>query len=469
MTIATKSGGIIVKDGKLAESCRCCCQYNKLRITLNNLPEQCLSYFPDLITRDLPTYNSCSFVAFRRNQIIGFSTCQYVASLPSPVNLGCFLSRPEITVALDAQADTLVISYVGSSVTLLPEQDKSFANIPYEGGVRVAFVGGARCNEASWSDVTLTIDTGTPEFTPSSCPANTACAEGVDTSPPLAGTYEFDNPACVACDDNRRLFVSAAALSSIHPEMPVPELNVRLDIGEFTIQDRRGGGDLSIDNENYFAATTDGLKSMSGTYALKYADNTCYIAQHVGLLNDDFTIAAFSPPAEIGAGWQGTFYSTDYGEPDSGKGYRIPVDRNNGQLTAGFPDGLRGVAAVQMVVAPLGVDAKHDTSTKQSAITRCPSGQVAYQVRVKFFYSLSPDSGFGYYKAFVYWNLPVYFYASVPCQSMGCLSPPSFSLSGLVNCTPTVMYGCYRGAPYILPPCGFLSAPATMPFSLQTQ
>jgi hypothetical protein len=474
MPLATKNNAIIVKDGRLAENCGCCACPAKLRITLNNLPEKCLSGYADLITRDLPTYNSCSFVVFLRNKVSGQSSCQYVALLPSPVNLGC-ISRPSIEVTLDSTSDTLSIKYFGSPAILLPEQGKSFATIPYNGGVRVASVGGTGCSEASWSAITLTIDTDTPEFLPSSCPANTSCTESVDTSPGPANTYEFDNPMCVACDNNRRLFVPAAAfVSSSFPEMPVPELNVQLNIGEFIIKDRRGDGDLAVDNDNYFPDTSNGLKSMSGAYALKYANDTCYFAQEVGVLNDDFTVADFNYPGSRrqlppGAGWQGTFYSTDYGASDSGKGYEIPVDRNNGQLNGLHPDGLRFVAAVQIVVAPLGVDAKHDTSAKQSTISRCGSGEVAYQVRVRFFYSGNPDSGFGYYKSFIYWNSPLSVYASVPCRGMNCLSPPSFSVSASVNCMPAVMYGCYRGAPYILPPCGFLTAPATMSFSLQTQ
>jgi len=419
MPLGTKGGSIIVKDGKVAENCRCCkpdCNSigASVTLTLSGLPRGCTNQFSTYAVGDLSNWNDCSFTLRRA------SPCVYTASLPGFTTdyfRGC---SDTWIVTLNVDTNTLSI---GDFIAVKPDDDTFFGNLPYSGNVVAAWP--SQYTLCDFSNLHVTLDKSEPLYVPPTCTPS-----GVpNTSPEL--TYGLTCEPCEAsafgCSD--RTMTWPYFIDGAYPELTAQLSFSELSIDSFTGSPNPYQPDYLPDNPG----TIPGLRSMSGSYALKWTDVTRYNAKIGVTFNSDWSIAGtpsgytYQPPggfdvAYSGCGWYGLFYSTPYGEPDTGKGYeRVFSDGNP----------LRELAAIEIAVVPMGWHLPYDASTKQLSRIRCENGDVAFQVRIKCYSILGgfADSGYGYYVALGYWSQPLSVFTSAPCKSLSCRGKPSFSIS----------------------------------------
>lgn len=425
----------------------CCgtdpCQSLKIRIKFSGLPNDCLDPYSQWYRlRDLDDLNGCSFYLFRQYELCSFIT--YLAGL------GNNSADWGVRVVFAPEMGTLEISSGYTIITFGPAQGRTFGTLPYSGPLHhistvvlqtaysIAPTGAPHCSGDEWDDVSVVIDTGEADYLAASCPVgvgtSASCVPGEDTLPAVPGphppgffgAYRDHDKTCDYCDENESPVLYYD--SFFRPVWPTPELVVSVNFGAAQLSQPPG------QNVNNMPQSIPGFASMSGTYSLKYSDFAGYVPEGGALsLNSDFSLAytsvLSSAPEGSGPltnkifpllGWHGTFYSTDYGEPDTGAGY---------QFVATDGVAVRTTAALQIAVSPLGRHVGYNYQTKQFTEAQCQGDSVAYQIRLKLFQTPNPDSGFGYYKFLGYWDPIFTYYASIPCQPRQCRGLPSFSVS----------------------------------------
>lgn len=416
----------------------CTSDYDRITITLTGLPADCLNrsqnysegdWSHKYITRDLSDWNGCSFRMFRLNT----QQCVYRAMLPGFQNVLWYCDGFDLIVALDLNADTLTLRNFVSSVTFRPESGSTFREFPYSGGVVV--------QQSSWpvcdlSDVQIAIDNTTPTFLPTYCPGGTVgCDPDEDIVQREESLIPSPFPTCEPCGEDAIVFRSPTSTS----DDSVPELTASITFGEMDIDSLFEAGEPPGQSTPANPGTIPGFSSMSGSYSLKYPWLPFRRVQH---FNNDWSLAGASPfwgwpggfsTALAGCGWGGLFYSTPYGEEDTGNGYEMKY--SNG-------DPLRAVAALEIAVVPIGWHMPYNYGSKSMTYSRCSDGQVSHQVRI-IGYMIYPgfaDSGFGYYVYIGYWNQVFAYYGSVACSELPCREKPSFSLSGTIHSVAPAVY-----------------------------
>jgi hypothetical protein len=407
----------------------CTADYSKVTLTITGLPADCLNRsenydetdpYHKYVTRDLTQWNGCSFRLFQSGD-----NCVFFAILPGFHNIQSYCAGYDVSVELNLTTDSLRLRGARWEVVLRPENGKTFREFPYSGGVVVSRSDLTVCD---LSDIQLTIDDSTPTFLPVYCPNGTGnCDEETDIIQRDSGLIPSYFPTCEACEEDAVTFISPATLE----DESVPELTASLTFGEMDIDSLFEAGEPPNQTIPTNPGSIPGFSSISGSYSLKYG-NAYYVARYGRARNSDWSLADtsgfFALPGGLntawaGCGWEGTFYSTPYGEEDTGKGYEMVS-------SDGSP--LRALAAIQIAVVPIGWHMPHNYDTKQTSYTRCADGQVSHQVRISghMIYSGFADSGFGYYVALGYWYPVFMYYGSVACADLTCRGKPSFTLSG---------------------------------------
>lgn len=440
MTIASKSGGLILKDSKLATNCGCCIcspDTRKLRITLDNLPSDCArrdhTPFASFYLREYSDFNNCSINLFRvsSTELQGYAfrsdVCYFAGYLPLAINssfLGC--NSGHVRLVLDLQNDTLtlLLSYLSSiQVWLEPEAGKSFADLPYSGGVVVRDFSVtnplwvADCPAEKWSNVTVTIDTEEPTFKPFICPHEnnepdlwgstfnnnrriSACESPADlhpsaTQPGISVQYGD----CEACDPNTFTKVPSVAPFYV---AGYDDLNLAINFSGVGITNPTFQSGFQTYTLPEPQRTMPGYQSLSGTYALRYTSAS-------------ELYAPFGPPADGGylpdCGWVARFTGAQMGLFDfSVPGYQLWINPLAPDTSIG-----RVGAAMSIAVCPVGWYYQRTVNNGVSSYTRtpCEAGKNAFQIRL----ALSTLGGAN--------NLLVY----EPCQQRACGEAPTISLN----------------------------------------
>jgi hypothetical protein len=390
MTIATKSGGLIVKDGRLAQNCRCCtsdaCDAQRLRVTISGLPDCKPSAGPQFALNTISNVNDCSFGVFRQN-ILG--VCRY-SGRASPIRNGSG-GFQTVTVNFDTSGflpNTIQFNNLLNdptwgviALTFAPESGL-LRSLPFSGKVvPVPFVSGApaippQCASLDWSNVWLTIDTGDPSDKPIECGSlGNACRDGIDSLGvnTVPGRERLYLAWCDACDPDKLVVGD----SNVFPE--VPELNISLTVGDVQFTTFACGG-LPLESDIY--------NQLSGTYALKFSTSLGGTSLY---------------------GWGGRFFKAGAS--------KSAVCFVQGTCYNAVRDGL-----AQFRVWPLG----GRTNNLSAFYEMCAAGQIAAYVEVSLFskFTTVPDVPGNYV-------LPLVFRGSATCQqAMSCRGVPSFNLSG---------------------------------------
>jgi hypothetical protein len=406
MPLTTKNNAIIVKDGKIAQDCACCkidCRSkpSQITVTITGLPRGCTNQFDTYTVGDLSNWNGCSFTLYQQNS----NRCVYLGTLSGFGTGAYYECSTSWTVGLNIERNRLVLD---EYVTVIPADGALFGNLPFSGSVVAESP--SRYTLCDFSNLSVTIDTSTPSYSLPECE-------------PFLGsrTYAKYGVTCPPCE------ASSFSCPDGFDDGAYPELTANLTFGELAVAS-------SSDN----LQTSPGMKSMSGSYALRWSTRASRFPNISGVYNSDWTFASVGnsdelrpllPPGGVevgyaGCGWYGLFVSTPYGEVDSGKGYELVYGGRT-------PPKDTQLAAIQIAFVPMGWHIPYDVSTKQLTRTRCENGDVSFQLRVKC-YAIPTglaDTGFGYYRDLSYWSAPLAVFTFAPCKSWPCRSKSSFSLS----------------------------------------
>ena len=424
MTIATKNGVPIVKDGVIASNCGCCVEstnpcnvsVGKVSITFNNLPANCANrpgnFNGSFMIRDLPAFNECAIPLFKTTAV---NSCVFNGGFPARENSrnGCNIG---LSVVYRPLLEEIVIGGI-NGVVLKPEAGKSFRSLPYSGGVVMQSNTFATCTTQQWNAVTVTIATEPSLLAITACPANTLCTVGVDTlpSPPVGYAYH-DDMTCPPCS-NERIVLSDIRNQNLFyngyggvAEIPDATIEVEFDSG----------------SEYYYS----GLGTQ--TLALKYSGQ---------VTNDVLVPGPISNPEinNLGCGWAGIFYFPPVEQWTDGAGINGGFQSYGGpgylypqSINFGTPVGPYFAAtAILATITPVGWHMPLDRSTAPLptlGYAPCDDSRIAYVVKLISYHDWDPLARFQgaaifpfRYKAFSFWRgSSQTYYAAIPCTSRQC-------------------------------------------------
>jgi hypothetical protein len=449
MTLATKNGSLIVKDGLLAENCGCCSslcspERDRATITISGLPTSCA--VGNLSNRELSDDN-CSYTIFRIRSPYNQNVCKYGttwhSSVNGRINFGAYYSN---RILIDVQANTLLLAHDNAYALFSPPEGKSFKDFPFdEVLVCTNAYSITTCTKEALSSVRVVIDDTPASYVPFVCPQNSvgvvsntetcSCVPGVDTlniySNALSGNVRTESTvipiySCAPCDSNPHATQTTttvyktpctsdeggSCIESISTTSSWPELNVNVSF-EGTGIPPLGG--------NSGAPVIDYAR-LSGNYALKWTSNA-YIghAQFFGLYFPNPQLTDVSPD---GIGSPEISNQMIWQNPDQAAEQGWRVDYRN-SIGNGFT-----ALGMTLVVAPVKTTTAINKSAKTVTSTQCGFGQIAYQIKLAVFsqaiYGLDSD--------YIYWNWNFSCFANVACRSRVCQDVPSI----LLNSTETV-------------------------------
>lgn len=423
MTIATKNGVPIVKDGAIASNCGCCvaatspCDVNvrKVSIAFNNLPANCANrpgnFYGSYMIRDLPAFNECAIPLFKTD----LNSCVFNGGFPARENSrnGCNIG---LSVVYRPLLEEIVIGGI-NGVVLKPEAGKSFRNLPYSGGVVMQSGSFVTCTLQQWNSVTINITTEPASLAITACPAGTLCIAGVDTLPsPPAGYAYHDDMTCPPCSSERIVLSDIRNQNLIYngyggiAEIPDATIEVEFNSG----------------SQYYYS----GLGTQ--TLALKYSGAVTNDLLVPGPISD-------SSIDNLGCGWSGVFYFPPVEQWTDGLGI------NGGYLAYGGPgylyppSNLFGISAgpyfaataIVATITPVGWHMPLDRSTTPLPTlghAPCDDSRIAYVIKLIAYHDWDPLVRFQgaasvpvRYKAFSLWRgTSSTYYAAIPCASRQC-------------------------------------------------
>lgn len=388
-----------------------------LRITISGLPGSCsyingqvptpsINRFP-FVNRSAKTLDNCTLTLFRRLSWNLQPQCQYDALVPERINYPPGGNGYE-PVNLDPVAGLLTLPHMGSySATFSPVPGKSFRSLPYDDFVVLNYNHyDNNCSAEELSSIRVRIEPGRADALPVYCPRypynfglydHTSCTTS-DAAPLLPATFppgsvliqSYNVPIlhCAPCD--------AGSYYTVHQVRALQQFN---DDGSACVDPEGGGPCYSSkyilpgapDDLNVSASFSGSFQNLSGSYALKFSD-----------MGD----------GEGVQGWGGNFYANGAG-------------------------GASGVTvALRLYVQPMGYLMTQGSGLSigllpnGTPVSSCGHDNISYSVRCSVFYTTSPFSSYGNYRAFIYWNHAFSFYSGTQCQPRVCRALPQFSVSG---------------------------------------
>lgn len=415
MTLATKNGALILKDGALAENCECCgglCDSvrSKATITLFGMPSSCRNSAYD--NRTLADDN-CSYTLFRVRSTWA-TTCKYATTWHSKRNEWLNFSAYDISrLTLDVDRERLKFIDETLQIEFAPPSGRSFREFPFSGTLVPLYIDGilpSGCTASSFANVAVTIDDSIAKYIPFKCPEpplldawseTCDCVAGIDTVPDLQrastiGSVTTDTVKvpiyhCAPCEStaysvDTESYDSATGAFSFASTIPELQLSVSFSA----------------------PSVASWIHQLSGTYSLKWKRNAIIgNGNYLGLYGSGNNLL-----------WSN--FETDIAEQGWHVDYRMPAQ-------APFATAL----GMTIVVVPVKAAISINRATGESSASPCQSDQIAYEIKAAVFRGGLRGIG----SAYIYWNWDMSSHAMVPCRQRECGFIPSIAFDQTENIT----------------------------------